>query len=184
MNVFTPFPTLQTENLVLRRILQMDLADLFEMRRDPRMHEHTDTKPDEVMEATTAYYCKMNQGMEDGKWVIWAIEHKTAAKVIGTISIWNFDWEKGCGELGYGIIPEYQGRGLMKEALRSVIAYGFDSLNLKSLEAYTEVHNLSSVKLLEHCGFIETAQVEEKGFVNDRTYLMHVYSLEKDQSRL
>lgn len=45
---FTPFPIIETRNLILRRMDHDDLDDLFQMRRDPRMHEYTDTKPDET----------------------------------------------------------------------------------------------------------------------------------------
>lgn len=45
---FTPFPALETANLILRRISLDDTQDLFAMRSDPRMHQHTDTKPDET----------------------------------------------------------------------------------------------------------------------------------------
>ncbi|WP_225986140.1 GNAT family N-acetyltransferase [Psychrobacillus glaciei] len=53
------------------------------------------------------------------KWVIWAIEHKQSKKVTGTINIWNLNKEEKSGELGYGIIPAYQGQGLMFKTLLS-----------------------------------------------------------------
>ncbi len=87
---------------------------------------------------------------DDNKWIIWAIEHRQTKKVIGTISIWNTNIEQGISELGYGIITDYQGKGLMKEVLLSVIKYGFEVMNLKALEAYTEENNHSSIKLLEN----------------------------------
>ena len=63
----------------------------------------------------------MNKGIDDNKWIIWAIEHNQSHKVLGTISIWNINEEQRSGELGYGIIPDYQGQGLMKESLLDVI---------------------------------------------------------------
>ena len=180
---FTPFPITETRNLVLRRIGLDDLDDLFEMRRDPRMHLHTDTKPDEALDETKVYIDKTNAGVDAGKWVIWAIGLKGQAKVIGTISIWNLNPERESGELGYGIIPDYQGRGLMKESLLAVADYGFDAMNLKVLEAYTERDNLRSLKLLERCGFAEVDRVDEEGYCNKRTYHMIVYRLESRRRR-
>lgn len=176
---FTPFPRIETKNLILRRMNNNDADDLFEMRRDPLMSEHTDTKPDETIEDTQAYIDKMNKGVDNNKWVIWAIEHKQTCKVIGSISIWNISSELKSGELGYGIIPGYQGRGLMKEALLSVVEFGFGVMGLKVLNAYTEENNLKSVKLLENCCFAEVDRVDEEGFFNDRVYHMVVYRLEK-----
>lgn len=53
-------------------------------------------------------------------------------KVIGTISIWNINLEQRNAELGYGITPAYQNKGLMKEALLSVADYGFNVMNLSN----------------------------------------------------
>ena len=50
--------------------------DLFEMRNDPRMSEYIDTKLDETTDETKAYIDKMNKGIDNNKWIIWAIEHK------------------------------------------------------------------------------------------------------------
>jgi len=39
------------------------------------------------------------------------MEHKQSKKIIGSISIWNTNMEQNNGELGYGIIPDYQALG-------------------------------------------------------------------------
>ncbi len=176
---FGTFPKIETNNLILRRMSHNDINDLLEMRNDPRMNEHTDTKPDSDTDETKLYIDKMNKGIEDDKWIIWAIEHKQSNKVIGSICIWNIDKEPESGELGYGIIPDYQGRGLMKEALLSVVEYGFDAMNLKALEAYTEEQNLKSISLLESINFIEINRVDDEGYFNNRVYHMIGYKIEK-----
>ncbi|HYE09156.1 MAG TPA: GNAT family N-acetyltransferase [Patescibacteria group bacterium] len=179
MSSFANFPKIETTNLILRRISYNDINDLFEMRNDPRMNEHTDTKPDATTDETKLYIDKMNKGIDDDKWIIWAIEYKQSNKVIGSICIWNINKELESGELGYGIIPEYQGRGLMKEALLSVVNYGFDMMGLKGLEAYTEEQNLKSISLLESINFIEINRVDDEGYFNNRVYHMIGYRIEK-----
>ncbi|TQR19385.1 GNAT family N-acetyltransferase [Psychrobacillus vulpis] len=178
--IFNPYPTIETTNLILRKMDENDSNDLFEMRKDPRMNEHTDTKLDENIYETKAYIEKMNKGIEENKWIIWAIEHKLTKKVIGSISIWNMNEELKNGELGYGIIPSFQGKGFMKESLLSVIKYGFDVMKLKEILAYTEENNSSSILLLEKCHFVKTDKVEEKGYFNDKIYQMAVYRLQND----
>lgn len=175
---FTPFPNFETENLILKKMGYNDINDLFEMRRDPRMNEYTDTKPDENINETRIYIDKMNKGVDDDKWIIWAIQYKESNKVIGSISIWNINRDQMIGELGYGIIPDYQGRGLMKEALSSVIEYGFNTMNLNALDAYTEENNLKSINLLKRCGFLEVNRVDDEGYFSKRVYHMIVYRLE------
>lgn len=175
---FNPFPVIETKNLLLRRMEYKDIHDIFQMRKEPKMNEYTDTKPDKSPEETKSYIEKMDRGVDENKWIIWAIEHKQSEKVIGSISIWNINTEQKSGELGYGIIPDYQGRSLMKEALLSVVDYGFNVLNLKVLEAYTEENNIKSTKLLECCKFGEVNRVDDQGYYSNRIYHMVVYRLE------
>ncbi|MGB2992392.1 MAG: GNAT family N-acetyltransferase [Paenisporosarcina sp.] len=174
---FTPFPIIETKHLLLRRITRGDTNDMFEMRRDPRMYEFLDTKVDENAEETKSYINKMNQGIDENKWIIWAIEHKQSCKVIGTICIWNINKKESSGELGYGIIPDYQGKGLMKESLVSVIEYGFKLMGLKVMEAYTEEHNEKSIKLLESCEFVEVSRIDEEGDLNNQVFRMVIFRL-------
>ena len=180
MHYFSSFPELITENLILRRLKPSDRNDLFAIRSNPSMHRYTDTVPDGEISQTDAYIDKMLDGVDTGKWIIWAIEHKPTRKVIGSVSIWNIDEVQMTGELGYGIIPDYQSKGLMKESLMRVIDYGFHSMRLHALLAYTEESNLQSIKLLQRCGFQYTDRIDEPGSRNDKIYRMDVYRLESD----
>jgi len=181
---FIPFPNLKTKRLILRRMDHNDIDDLFEMRKDKLMNEYTDTKLEDNTDETKAYIDKMNKGIDDNKWIIWAIEHKQSNKMIGTISIWNINLEEKSAELGYGVIPDYQGQGLMKEALLSVLDYGFDLMKLKTLDAYTEENNLKSIKLLEKCKFTEIDRVDDQGYFTNRIYHMIVYRLENTKNEI
>lgn len=176
---YMPFPTIETKNLMLRKMNYGDINDLFEMRKDVRMNEYIDTKIEVDTNETKAYIDKMNKGIDDNKWIIWAIEHKQMKRVIGTISIWNISKKQESGELGYGIIPDFQGNGLMKESLLSVVEYGFNVMKLKALEAYTEEHNVKSIKLLKKCNFHEINRVYEEGYFSNKVYHMMVYRLER-----
>lgn len=178
---FNPFPNMETNNLILRRMDHNDVEDLFEIRNDSRMNEYTDSRLDETMDETKTYIDKMNNGIDDNKWIIWAIQHKESNKVIGSISIWNINKEEKSGELGYGIIPKYQEQGLMKESLLRVIKYAFDIMGLRELLAYTEENNLKSVKLLEKCNFFEIKRVQEEGYFSNKIYNMVVYGLENNR---
>lgn len=177
-SIFKQFPDIKTNNLLLRRMEHKDIQDVFQMRRDARMHEFTDTKADKTEEETRVYIDKMNKGVDENKWILWAIEEKLSKKVIGIISIWNINKEQKSAELGYGIIPDYQGKGLMKEALLSVVEYGFKVMNLKALEAYTEENNIKSLKLLESSKFVKVKKVDDQGFNSNRVFHMSVYRLE------
>lgn len=172
---FYPFPSIETANLKLRRLQLSDADDLFSLRSDPRVHEHTDTRPDSSLEETKNYIKAMNRGIDEHVWILWGIEHRATGRVIGTICIWNLKTEQESGEVGYILHPRFQGQGLMQEALLAVMDYGFSSMGLRVLEAHTEERNLRSRALLQRCGFAEVGQEVEQGEYKDRLFRMIVY---------
>lgn len=178
---YQTIPALQTQNLILRSLRPEDKEDLFQIRSDARMHLFTDTEPDGSIDETERYIRKMLDGAGGNLWLIWAMEHKETHRVIGSASIWNFNEEHTAGELGFGILPAYQGKGLMKEALARVVSFGFDACKMTLLEAYTEELNIPARKLLERLGFWEQRNIAEKGNLSDRVFRMIVYRLNKER---
>jgi ribosomal-protein-alanine N-acetyltransferase len=177
--LFNPFPALETERLMLREMTLSDKDDLFTMRADPLMHVYTDTKPDESVEQTSVFIGKMLKGVAENRWIMWAIEHKGTNRVIGLVGIWNIDETKKTAELSYGIAPAYQGKGYMAEALTCALTFGFQSMQLAALEAYTGTDNTPSRKLLEGLRFQQVDQVDDLSEDGKRVYHMVVYRLER-----
>jgi len=176
---FDPFPVLETERLILRKMSPDDRDDFFAMRSDERMHEYTDTTPDHDISETDEYLAKMLQGVDENRWIIWAIQHRDSARVIGSVGIWNFNETQTTAELSYGIATEFQGRGYMGEALGRVIEYAFATLKLTALEAYTEAENTPSRRLLNRIGFVEAGQVDDPSADGSCVYHMIVYHLQR-----
>lgn len=55
--------------------------------------------------------------------------------------------------LGYGIAKTLEGRGLMSEAVRAVVQFAFEDLDLHRIEASFAPTNERSAALLKACGF-------------------------------
>lgn len=101
---FTDFPTFETERLILRRIGEDDMYDIFNMRKEPSLHEYTDTRPDESLDDTIEYIKRMDGGISENRWILWGLEDKSSRKIVGSVSIWNFDIKKNSAELGFGLV--------------------------------------------------------------------------------
>ncbi|MCK9470848.1 MAG: GNAT family N-acetyltransferase [Bacilli bacterium] len=179
---FAAFPCLETSRLVLRKMSFKDATDLFEIRSNPEMIDYSDSKLDEFLEDTIKFIEIINRGIEKNKWINWGIIHKENNKLIGTINIWNFDMEEKKAEIGYGLNPKYQGKGLMSEALKEVINFGFKEIGLDSIEVWTEKRNERSIKLIEKHGFNYLKEVREMGYYKKQQFNMKVYVLNKGDS--
>lgn len=70
------------------------------------------------------------------------------------------------GFVGYSIDKDFQGKGFMKEALKLIIDYAFNEMEMHRLEASTLLDNIKSQKVLIGCGFKELGINEKYLFIN------------------
>jgi ribosomal-protein-alanine N-acetyltransferase len=96
---------------------------------------------------------------------------------MGTIGFWRIQKEHYRAEIGYLLHPSWQGKGIMREALKAVLDYGFQAMKLHSVEAHVNPSNASSIGLLEKCGFVREAYYRENYFYNGQFMDSAVYSL-------
>jgi ribosomal-protein-alanine N-acetyltransferase len=75
------------------------------------------------------------------------------------------------------LLPNFHGKGIIPEAVNTLIDYGFDNLNLHSIEAVIDPENLASEKVLQKCGFIKEAHFKESDFYEGRFLDKVIYSL-------
>lgn len=149
----TSFPTLSTERLVLRALEADDEQAIFLLRSDESVNRYLEDFRHHSIEQTREFIGKIRAGVPESQWVYWAISPKGAKDLIGTICLWNFSNDGTSAEVGYVLHPDFQGKGLMREALEQVIQYGFEVANLEIIEAYTHRDNQASTRLLENFHF-------------------------------
>jgi len=62
--------------------------------------------------------------------------------------------------LGYWLGQPYWGNGYGREAVAAIIDYGFRTLGIETIRAYTDPSNAASQKVLLHCGLIRVGEIE------------------------
>ena len=81
-----------------------------------------------------------------------AITLKDSGRMIGTIGFMWINLDYRSGEVGYSLSRAYWNQGIMTEALRAVLAFGFDTLQLNRIEAQHETDNPASGRVMLHAG--------------------------------
>ena len=71
-------------------------------------------------------------------------------------------------EIGYSILPPYEGRGLATEAARALLNYLRGDDRLRSVVAHTLPRLAGSIRVMEKCGFLPDGDGEEPGTVRYR----------------
>ena len=150
---FSPFPDLTTPRLVLRQMSDRDTERLFQLRSDPTVNKFIGRKLAEELPEATAFISRINGSIKSGSTVYWAICLRADSELIGTICLWNFSGDTRVAELGYELMPSFQGQGIMDEAVKLVLNFASAELKLEGLEAFTHKENLPSIHLLERNHF-------------------------------
>ncbi len=90
----------------------------------------------------------------------WRIVPKAVDRVVGIVGFIRWEPERGCGEIGFGLVQVASGQGLMTEACRAVIDYGFAEMGLSRIEARCQIANLASARVLEKIGMTREGMVQ------------------------
>lgn len=150
---FRQFPAMETERLLLRKCNESDIPVLFFLRSDPSVNQFIKRAKPKNIQEIKEFIQRINDGMLEGKNINWCITLKEDPTMIGNICLWNFSEDRKTAEVGYDLHPDYHGKGLMTEAIKKIIQFGFQQLKLYNIDAYTQKNNLPSIQLLRKNGF-------------------------------
>jgi ribosomal-protein-alanine N-acetyltransferase len=159
---FIPFPVLKTGRLTLRQLRSSDDKEIFALRSNDNVNKYLDRKPGKSIDDAQSFIQAINENIQKQDSLYWAITLNGTDKLIGTICLFDFSEDHSKVEIGYELLPEFQGKGIMQEAASKVIHFGFQHAGVNSIEAYTHCENVSSTKLLEKLNFKKHGAADEK----------------------
>lgn len=174
---FLPFPKLETERLLLRRITNEDVNEIFELRSNPKIMQYIPRPLVKTKEEALTHIAMIDEKINTNEGINWAITQKNNSKLIGIIGHFRIRPEHFRSEIGYMLLPEYQGRGIISEAAKEVINYGFEVMQLHSIEAIIDPENLASEKVLQKNGFTKEAHLKENEYYEGQFLDTVIYSI-------
>ena len=174
---FLPFKNLESERLFLRQITPDDVKEVFALRSNRDVMKYIPRPLCIIEEDAIALINMMLQRIETNEGINWAITLKNSDKLIGYIGHFRIEWENFRSEIGYMILPEYSGKGIATEAVKLLVAYGFDDMKMHSIEAIIDPENIPSAKVLEKNGFIKEGHFKENEYFEGKFIDSVVYSL-------
>ncbi|WP_426485585.1 GNAT family N-acetyltransferase [Flavobacterium sp. 2] len=174
---FHPFPVIETERLLLRRITNDDVNEVFELRSNPETMKYIPRPLAKNNEDALAHIATINTNIDNNIGINWAITLKDNPKLLGIIGYYRMQPENYRAEIGYMLLPEFHGKGIIPEAVNRLITYGFKDLKLHSIEAVIDPENQASEKVLQKCGFVKEAHFKESEFYEGRFLDKVIYSL-------
>ena len=174
---FTPFPTIETDRLILRRITTDDVNEIFELRSNPETMKFIPRPLVKNTEDALEHIAMIEEKIETNIGINWGITLKDSNKLLGIIGYYRMQPENHRAEIGYMLLPEFHGKGIIPEAVKRLIQYGFEDLKLHSIEAVIDPENFASETVLLKCGFVKEAHFKESELYEGKFLDKVIYSL-------
>ena len=175
------FKTLETNRLTLRKLLITDIKDMFEYGSDFKVSEFVMWNKYETLEDAKNFADIIINKYEKGNDNFWAIELKENSKMIGTINFVDFKRKYNWAELGYVLNRNYWSSGIMTEAIKKIIQYGFEELDLNKIQAKCIKENIGSYKAMEKVGMKLDGVLRQHMMKKEKYVDLVSYSILRDE---
>ena len=150
--IFADLPTLQTKRLILHRMTLDDAGDVFKYSSDPEVFKFVGGKVHKTIKDSEEFLKEICEKYESREVIVWGMVHKEHGKLIGDCGFIKWDASQARAELDYLLSREYWDHGLMTEAVKEVIRFGFGNMQLNRLQGICEVANMASARVMEKAG--------------------------------
>lgn len=170
---------LETPRLTLRPFLDRDAEDVYAYAKDPRVGPAAGWPPHTSVENSLEIIRTVFSAPN-----VFALVDKQSAAVIGSAGFVGRHRTELPGpdeELGYALSPQFWGRGLMSEAARELIRFGFEDLGLHTIWCNHYDGNERSRRVIEACGFCHQFSQEEAVELMGERRMTHYYALSREE---
>jgi RimJ/RimL family protein N-acetyltransferase len=175
------FTRLETEQLILRRFDDRDLAPFLAYRNDPEVARYQAWESCTEREASAMIEeLKSLQPGTPGEWFQFAIELKETGALIGDCAL-KVEQDGRQAEIGYTLSREHQGKGYASEAVSRLLDYAFGDLELHRVVAITDQENEPSFALLERLGMRREGCFVQNAWFKGRWASEYLYAVLEDE---
>jgi [ribosomal protein S5]-alanine N-acetyltransferase len=175
--IFKNLPELETNRLLLRRLVLADAPDLFEVASNPEVTRSITWQTHRTLEDTERFIQVVHDWYDRQEVLYWAILRKSDRKLIGTCGIFEWVPRDARAEISYTLGRPYWDQGFASEVVRELIRFAFETLQLNRLEGRCLLENTASAHVMEK------ARLTLDGILRQQLYLkgafrdLKVYSL-------
>lgn len=176
-DIFSQFPQLETQNLILREIQLSDAENVFRIFADPDVTKYQDVENLTSLNQIKFLIERRAERFKNRQSIRWGIALKETNIIIGSCGYTQK--QLNSAEVGYELAKPYWRKGIMTEALIAIINFGFQNMDLNRIEALVMLDNIASINLLKKMGFIEEGLLREYGFWKGGFHDLKIFSLLK-----
>lgn len=163
---FSTFPLLESERLILREVSENDVNEIFHLRSDEEIMKYIPRVPAKTQQDALDHIQTITTAKIKEEGINWGICLKGEEKLIGIIGLYRINKPDFRSEVGYILNPKFHGQGIISEAIKLVIEYGFEKCHFHTITAIIDPRNTASEKVLQRANFQKEAHFKEDFYFN------------------
>ncbi|MGG2092036.1 GNAT family protein [Bacillus sp. S13(2024)] len=181
--VFEEFPVLESQNLILKKIEDAHLQDVFVIYSNDKVFEYCGIIPKHNMKTVSKMIQHFERDYNKQSRIKWGIFQKNESDtLVGIIEAMDFNRKVNMVTIGYFLAEEYWGKGIASEAVHALVKFLFEDVHINRIQAEVIPENYISKKVLLKNGFIKEGLLRQatlwsgKGIVD-----LEIYSILKGE---
>lgn len=181
---FQYFPTLRTERLQLDAITDGDVPALYEEFSDPEVTRYEDVETFTSQDDAARMLRFIRDRFDQRAGLRWAIRWREGPRTLmGTCGYNTWARNSFTGSIGYDLRRDMWNRGVITEAVRAIVDFGFREMGLNRIEADMMTGNAASARVLEKLGFTEEGVLRQRGVWKGGFHDLRLFSLLRQEWR-
>jgi [ribosomal protein S5]-alanine N-acetyltransferase len=177
IEVFSSFTPIDTPRLILRELRIEDRDRIYDIFSDPEVTKYYDVVTMKSRRQAESLIKWWSNRFKHHKGIRWGIQFRENGQLVGTCGFSELDSENQLGEIGYDLWQPYWNRGIMSEASRALIHFGFEVMELNRIETWVVVENLGSIQVLRKAGLKSEGILRKRRLWNGIFYDVEMFGL-------
>ena len=165
------FPIIKTDRILMREITDLDLENIFKGLSNPSIIEHYGISFNNLEETKDQMIW-----FADKKQMWWAICSIDSQTFYGAGGLNDINDVENKAEIGLWLLPDFWGRGIMKEVLPLICDYGFKNLKLNRIEGFVETENLNCKNAMSKLDFKHEGTIKDCEIKNGKAISVDIYA--------
>ena len=170
------------DGIRLRAIEESDIPRFVEWLNDPEVYKHLRMMYPLGTDMEQAWFARLKDRDPATRPMGIEIQHPEGWVFIGNVGFNSIDWINRSGELGIFIgEKQYWSQGYGKKAMRLIVQFGFESLNLHRIMLRVHANNPRAIRSYEAVGFVHEGKLRDDLFQDGQYFDVLLMSILKSE---
>lgn len=163
--VFDEFPILQSDNVSLKKIEDSHLEEVYSIYSNDKVFQYCGIIPKHNKETVKKMIGHFERDYHKKSRIKWGLcANKENDRLVGIVEVFDFNQKVNMVTIGYLLAEPYWGRGIATEAVKLLVPFLFEKVQVNRIEAEVMPPNEASKRVLLKNGFVKEGTLRQAAF--------------------